>query len=291
MIGAGKGFPVAPDVGASLTENKSTRSAIAMSTVTSQDGTTIVFDRSGDGPAVVLFSGGPSDRSANTELAALLAPAFTVYNYDRRGRGESGDAQPYTVDREYEDLAAVIAAAGGSAALIGSSGTGNIALEAAARGLAITKLALWEPPFVVDDSRPAVPKDWGDRVNELVSTGRPGDALEYWMTTVIGVPAEIVASIRPAPFWAAMEPNAHMLVRDAALLGDFSLPAERLATVTAPTLVLDGGSMPWLSQGVRALVDVLPNAQHRTLAGQSHDIPADVLVSAVGDFLAQQLAP
>jgi pimeloyl-ACP methyl ester carboxylesterase len=257
-----------------------------MSTVTSQDGTTIAFDRLGGGPAVVLISGGPSDRSSNAELAGLLAPVFTVYNYDRRGRGESGDTQPYTIDREYEDLAAVISAAGGSAALIGNSGTGNIALEAAARGLAVTKLALWEPPFIVDGSRPAVPKEWGDRVDELVSAGRPGDALEYWMTTVIGVPAEVVASIRPAPFWAAMEPNAHMLVRDAALLSDFSLPAERLETVAVPTLVLDGGSMPWLSHGVRALMDVLPNAQHRTLPGQDHGIPADVLVSAVGDFLA-----
>ena len=257
-----------------------------MSTVTSQDGTAIAFDRLGDGPAVILISGGPSDRSANAELAGLLAPTFTVYNYDRRGRGESGDTLPYTIDREYEDLAAVIAAAGGSAALIGNSGTGNIALEAAARGLAVTKLALWEPPFIVVGSRPAVPKEWGDRVDELVSAGRPGDALEYWMTTVIGVPTEVVAAMRPAPFWAAMEPHAHMLVRDAALLGDFSLPAERLATVTVPALVLDGGEMPWLSEGVRALVDVLPNAQHRTLPGQSHAISADVLVTAVRDFLA-----
>jgi pimeloyl-ACP methyl ester carboxylesterase len=257
-----------------------------MQTVASRDGTTIVLDRSGAGPPVVLISGGPSDRSEYAQLVELLAPRFTVYNYDRRGRGDSGDTPPYAVDHEYEDLAAVIARAGGSAALIGYSGTGNIALEAAARGLPVTKLALWEPPFIVDGSRPAVPRDWGQRVDELVSAGRPGDALEYWMTTVIGVPVEVVAPMRKSPFWAAMELNAHMLVRDAALLGDFTLPAERLATVAVPTLVLDGGEMPWLSHGVRALVEVLPNARHRTLAGQPHSLPMDALVAAVTDFLA-----
>src|SRR5439155_5712196 len=112
---------------------------------------------------------------------------------------------------EFEDLAAVLAEAGGSGALIGYSGTGNIALEAAARGLPISKLALWEPPFIVDDSRPKVPQDWGQRVAELVSAGRPGDALEYWMTTVIGVPAEAVAPMRETLFWSAMEPMAHLL--------------------------------------------------------------------------------
>jgi pimeloyl-ACP methyl ester carboxylesterase len=256
-----------------------------MNTVTSNDGTAIAFDRAGAGPPVVLISGGPSDRSSNAQLAGLLAPHVTVYNYDRRGRGDSGDTPPYAVDREYEDLAAVIAEAGGAAALIGISGTGNIALEAAARGLPVSKLALWEPVFILPGSRPAVPKDWGQRVDELVSAGRPGDALEYWITTVIGTPVEAVAPLRQAPFWAAMEPNAHMLVRDAALLGDFSLPAQRLATVAVPTLVLDGGEMPWLSRGVRALVEVLPNAQHRTLAGQPHNIPMDVLVAAVVEFL------
>lgn len=255
-----------------------------MDTVTSKDGTTIPFDRSGDGPPVVLISGGPSDRSGNAQLAGLLAPRLTVYNYDRRGRGDSGDTPPYAVDREYEDLTAVIAGAGGSAALIGYSGTGNIALEAAARGLPVTKLALWEPPFIVDDSRPPVPKDWGQRIGELVSAGRPGDALEYWITTVVGAPVD--ARMRQSPLWSAMEPNAHMLVRDAALLGDFSLPAERLASVAVPTLVLDGGEMPWLSRGVRALVEVLPNAQHRALAGQPHGIAMDVLTAEVIDFLA-----
>jgi pimeloyl-ACP methyl ester carboxylesterase len=244
-----------------------------------------VYDRAGSGPPVVLISGGPSDRTTNAELFGLLAPHTTVYNYDRRGRGDSGDTPPYSIDREFEDLAAVIAEAGGSAALIGNSGTGNIALDAAARGLPISRLALWEPPFVVDDSRPPVPADWGQEVDTLVKDGRPGDALAYWMTTVVGVPSDMVDGLRHEPFFTTMEPNAHMLVRDAALLRDFSLPVERLATVEVPTLVLDGGSMPWLSHGLRRLVEVMPNAAHRSLWGQPHNLPMEVLVAEVRDFL------
>jgi pimeloyl-ACP methyl ester carboxylesterase len=259
-----------------------------MPTTTSKDGTTIAFDRLGSGPAIVLITGGPSDRTSNTPLAELLADRFTVLNYDRRGRGESGDAPEWTPDREYEDLAAVIAEAGGSAALIGNSGTGNIALEAAARGLPVTRLALWEPPFILEGTRPPVPADWGRRIDELVDAGRPGDALQYWMTEIIGVPAEYIEPIRNEPFFRAMEPNAHMLSRDADLLRDFSLPTERYAAITAPVLLLEGGSIPWLSQGLRALVEVLPNAELRTLRDQPHDISPDVLVAAVGDFLAAE---
>jgi pimeloyl-ACP methyl ester carboxylesterase len=131
-----------------------------MNTVVSHDGTTIAFDRAGDGPAVIFLGAGPTDRNANAQLAGLLAPQFTVLNYDRRGRGDSGDTAPYAVDREYEDLEAVIDEAGGSAYVFGTSGGGILALEAAARGLAITKLAVWEPPYIVDDSRPPVPKDY-----------------------------------------------------------------------------------------------------------------------------------
>jgi pimeloyl-ACP methyl ester carboxylesterase len=258
-----------------------------MPTTTSKDGTTIAFDRLGEGPAVVLISGGPADRTSNAPVAELLANRFSVLNYDRRGRGESGDAPDWTPDREYEDLAAIIAEAGGSAALIGNSGTGNIALEAAARGLPVTRLALWEPPYILEGTRLPVPADWGRRIDELVAAGHPGDALQYWMTEIIGVPAEFIEPIRNEPFWLAMEPNAHMLSRDADLLRDFSLPAERYASINAPVLLLSGGSIPWLSQGLQALVEALPNAELRALPDQQHDITPDVLVAAVGDFLAE----
>ena len=234
----------------------------------------------------MLITGGPADRSSNAPLAEQLASRLTVLNYDRRGRGESGDTLPWTPDREFEDLAAVIEEAGGSAALIGNSGTGNMALEAAARGLPVSRMALWEPPYIIEGSRPPVPADWGRQIDELVAAGRPGDALQYWMTEIIGVPAEYIVPIRNEPFWLAMEPSAHMLSRDADLLRDFSLPAERLASVAVPVLLLGGGSIPWLSQGLEVLAGALPNAELRILPGQQHDITPDVLAEAVVDFLA-----
>jgi hypothetical protein len=177
----------------------------------------------------------------------------------------------------------VIAAAGGSAALVGYSGTGKITLEATARGLAVTKLALWEPALHRRRQSPSGAQGLGParrRVGVGRSTGRRAGVLDDRRGRR---PVEAVVPMRQSPFWAAMEPNAHMLVHDAALLGDFTLPAERLTTVAVRTLVLDGGEMPWLSRGVGALVEVLPNAQHRPLAGQPHGIAMDVLAAEVID--------
>jgi pimeloyl-ACP methyl ester carboxylesterase len=261
-----------------------------MGTVTSADGTSIAFDRQGAGPPVILLYGGPGDRTSLAPLAALLAPHVTVFTYDRRGRGESGDTAPYSVEREFEDLAAVIAEAGGEAALFGSSGAGIIALEAAARGLPVTKVVAWEPPYIVDDGRPPVPPDWGGRVEELIAAGRPGDAIEYWLTEVVDVPKEYVTPMRETPFWAGMEAVAHGLVYDAKILGDFSLPAARLAVNKAPTLILDGGgaALPWLQAGVRKAVDAMPNARYEALEGQSHDVSNDVIAPVLAAFFTEE---
>ena len=202
-----------------------------MNSVTSKDGTTIEFDRSGDGPTVILVCGGSTDRSANTHLAALLASHFTVLNYDRRGRGDSGDTPPYAVQREVEDLEALLAEAGGSAFLYGTSSGAALALEAAASGLAITKLALWEPPFILENSRPRPPADTAKTYTELVSAGRRGDAVEYFMAKVVGLPPEFVAQARTQPWWPAQEALAHTLAYDATIMGDYSLPTERAASV------------------------------------------------------------
>ena len=161
-----------------------------MNKVTSSDGTTIAFDRLGEGPPVILVCGGSTDRSSNAPLAALLAGHFTVFNYDRRGRGDSGDTAPYAVEREVEDIDAVIDAAGGSAFVCGTSSGAALALEAAASGLTITKLALWEPPFILDESR-RPPADLVERYNEMIAAGRRGDAVEYFM-------AKVVAFFRPS---------------------------------------------------------------------------------------------
>jgi pimeloyl-ACP methyl ester carboxylesterase len=125
--------------------------------VCSADGTMIAFERAGQGPALILITGGLTDRTVTRSVAAELAPRFTVYAYDRRGRGSSGDTAPYSAEREVEDLAAVIGAAGGPALVFGHSSGAVLALEAAARGLAITKLAAYEPPYLTGASgrRPA----------------------------------------------------------------------------------------------------------------------------------------
>jgi pimeloyl-ACP methyl ester carboxylesterase len=253
-------------------------------TVASQDGTTIAFDRTGDGPPLILVNAGPTDRNVNAALAGLLAAQFTVLNYDRRGRGDSGDTAPYAVDREYEDLDAVIDAGGGPACVFGNSGGGILALEAAARGLAITKLAVWEPPYVLDGTRPPAPKDYQQQLRGLLAVGRRGDMVELFMTQAVGLPAEFVAPLRASPFFPSMEAVAHALVYDAMVVGDFSLPTGRLATVKAPTLVVDGGQTPWLTTAADAVASALPDAQRRSLQGQPHNVDAAAIAPVLADF-------
>ena len=255
-----------------------------MNKVTSSNGTNIAFDRMGEGPPVVLVCGGSVDRMSNAPLAAVLAEHFTVFNYDRRGRGDSGDTPPYAVEREIEDIAAVIAEAGGSSNLYGTSSGAALALEAAASGLPIMKLALWEPPFILDESaRP--PANPVESYNELGAAGRRGDAGEVFMTTVGGMPAEFVAEARNAPWWPAQEALAHTLAYDATIMGDYSLPTERAASVKAPTLVIAGGrDFPWMRATAQALADALPDGQTRTLEGQGHDVDPAVLAPALVEF-------
>ena len=260
-----------------------------MNDVRSKDGTTIAFDRSGKGTPIVLVAGALSDRRAAAPLAALLARHFTVIAYDRRGRGDSGDASPYAVEREIEDIDALIAEVGGSAFAFGHSSGAALSLEAAARGTALTKLALYEPPFIVDDSRPALPDDYLQHLAELASSDHRGDAVAYFMTTGVGVPADTVAQMRRSPMWPAMEGLAHTLPYDGAVMGDnmsgTPLPADRWASVRAPTLVMDGGASPaWARNAVQALVDVLPDARRRTLEGQDHGAAPEVVAPVLEGF-------
>jgi pimeloyl-ACP methyl ester carboxylesterase len=255
-----------------------------MDRVTSKDGTSIAFDKLGDGPPVILVTGGSVDRSSNASLADALAPDFTVFNYDRRGRGPSGDTPPYAVQREIEDIEAVIGAAGGSACLYGSSSGAALALEAAASGLPIKKLALWEPPYIVGDfKRP--PPDTARTYTELVNAGRRGDAVEYFMTTVVGLPPEFAANARTQPWWPHQEELAHTLAYDATIMADYSVPAMRCAAVAVPTLVIDGaGSFDFMGATADAVAAAIPNAQRRTLEGQSHDVSADALAPVLKEF-------
>lgn len=260
-----------------------------MHKVVSADGTSIAFDRSGRGPAVILVAGALSRRAdpVNAGLADLLAERFTVYNYDRRGRGDSSDTQPYAVEREVEDIAALIEAAGGSAYCYGISSGGVLALEAARRLPSITKLAVYEPPFIVDGSRPPRPRDYVQQLDTMTAEGRPGDAVAYFMTAAAGIPAEFVAGMRGQPFWAGLEAIAHTIAYDGRVMGDTMhgepLPAE-WATLTTPTLVLDGGRTPAFHTSALALAELLPNARHETLAGQEHNVEPQAIAPVLATF-------
>ncbi|MEV0347276.1 alpha/beta hydrolase [Nonomuraea sp. NPDC050680] len=262
-----------------------------MHTVLSADGTRIAYDRSGSGPALIYVTGALCDRSTGAPLAALLAPYFTVFTYDRRGRGDSGDTAPYQVEREVEDLAAVIAEAGGAAAAYGMSSGAALALRAAAQGVAITRLALFEPPYSPDDAdRPARARAYEAELTELLTAGRRGDAVELFMTTV-GLPAELIGRMRGAPMWPALEALAPTLAYDAAVMGNGStgsaLPVELAAKVGVPVLVADGGAGPaWLRDMARRLADALPEGRHRTLEGQTHDVDPQVLAPVLREFLS-----
>jgi len=254
-------------------------------TVRSKDGTEIGFDRIGDGPPVVLVSGGSVDRSSHARLADALASDLTVLNYDRRGRGPSGDTPPYAIEREIEDVAAVIEAAGGRAAIYGSSSGAVLALWAAEAGLPITKAALWEPPFI-PEGFPRPPEDQVERYERMVAEGRRGDAVEYFMTRVVGLPPEFVAGARQQPFWAATEALAHTLAYDARIMGDYRIPVERAAAITTPTVVIAGGAdMPFMRETAQSLADALPNGEVRLLDGQGHDVDVTVLAPVLASYL------
>jgi len=258
-----------------------------MKKIPSKDGTIMAFDREGQGPAVILVCGGSTDRTANAPLAALLKPHLTVFNYDRRGRGDSGDTPPYAIEREVEDLGALLREAGGSAGVYGTSSGAALALEAAARGLPITKLALWEPPFMVDDTRERPPADQVAQYNHMVAAGRRGDAVEYFMTKVVGLPAEFAAQARSSPWWPAQEALAHTLAYDATIMGDYSLPVERAASVTATTLVIAGGASPaWMRNSAQTLAETLPHGQYRMLEDQEHNVAPEAMAPVLVEFFS-----
>ena len=260
-----------------------------MEDVRSADGTRIAFDRLGSGPPLILVVGACNTRATTAPLADALQDAFTVLNYDRRGRGDSGDTLPYAVEREMDDLDALITEAGGAAAVFGYSSGANLALQAASRGLGITELALYEPPFVVDPTSHArPPADLVERLTELIASDRRGDAVELFQTKVLRIPPEIGAQRRHAPFRPALEEMAHTLVYEALILGDLSLPTGLLASIRTPTLVIEGEKSPAaLRAAARAVADVLPEGRLCTLAGETHDISPGPTAAVLMEFLSR----
>lgn len=263
-----------------------------METVRSKDGTTIAYDLTGDGPPVILVTGALGTRGDDPlSPAKAVGSRFTAITYDRRGRGDSGDTPPYSVEREVEDIAALIEAVGGTAYAYGISSGAVLALEAANRLPGIAKLAMYEPPFIIDASRPPLPADYVPRLNALVAEGRRGDAVELFMTAAVGIPAAYLGPMRADPSWASMEKVAHTIAYDGMVMGETMsgkpLPADRWTSVVAPTLVIAGGnSEPFFHDGARALADLLPNARYRTLEGQDHAVSPDALAPVLTEFFA-----
>jgi len=265
-----------------------------MEGVISKDGTPIAFDCSGKGSPIILVDGALCYRASGPmgPLAALLTPHFTVFKYDRRGRGDSGDTAPYAVEREVEDIEALIKEAGGSAYVYGISSGAALALEAANRLPGVEKLALFEAPFIVDDSRPPIPENYLAQLNELIASGRRGAAVRLFMK-LVGVPAIFVVLMRFMPGWSRLTAVAHTLPYDITIVKDNErgkpLPARRWASVTVPTLVVVGGKSPaWMRHAMQALGDVLPNAKRRTLEGQTHMVSAKALAPVLVEFFNGQ---
>jgi pimeloyl-ACP methyl ester carboxylesterase len=264
-----------------------------MTTVRSADGTTIAYTRAGQGAPLILVDGALCRRSFGPmpKLAAQLTPYFTVYTYDRRGRGESGDTQPYAPDREVEDLEALIALAGGTVYLHGTSSGAGLALEAAKQLRSIAKLAVYEPPFIVDGTRAPLPDDWLPRLTQLAGSDRPGEAVKMFMRFV-GAPAVFTAVMPLTPVWGKLKAAAPTLPYDVTIVQGHQrglpLTPGEWAAVKPPTLVAAGGKSPaWITNGTRALAGALPDAAYRTLPGQNHMVKPRAIAPVLTEFFTQ----
>ncbi len=261
-----------------------------MEKVISKDGTAIAFDRVGSGPPLILVDGALCYRGSGpmAPLAALLAPHFTVYTYDRRGRGDSGDTAPYAVEREVEDIDALIKEAGGSAFVYGISSGAGLALEAANRGLVVRKLALYEAPFIVDDTRAPVPADVVQQLERLIAADRRSDAVRLFMK-LVGVPAVFVALMRFMPAWSKLKGVAHTLPYSLTIVSDNQrgrpLPLTRWTTPRCPRSSSPAArARAWMRNAMQALARVLPSAKHYTLEGQTHMVSAKALAPVLAEF-------
>lgn len=263
-----------------------------MKTIISKDGTKIAFEKQGNGPAIILVASAAADHHDAAQLAEQLANHFTVYNYDRRGRGQSSDALQYAVEREVEDIEALITEAGGSACLFGSSSGAVLALEAANILVdSVIKLFLYEPPFIINDSRAPVSIDYVQHLNDLIEEGKRSEAVEYYMSDALGIPSEYLVHMKADPSWNVMESMAHTLAYDGMVMGNTQsgnpLPADRW-NVSVPTSIMIGeNTEPFFHDAAKELANLLPYGEYHILSGQDHSAvmmaPA-VLAKEIIDF-------
>ncbi|WP_128437441.1 alpha/beta fold hydrolase [Streptomyces cyaneus] len=250
----------------------------------SADGTSIAYEISGEGPPVILISGAMSTGGTVAPLAVPLSEHFRVVVYDRRGRGESGDTAPYAVEREVEDLAALIEAVGGEAALYGTSSGGALALEAAASGLPVRQVAVYEVPFAVYEGGAKERAQYTERLTEALAEGRRGDAVELFLR-LAGMAEQMIQGARQSPMWRGMETIASSLAYDNAVMGDGLVPRDRLASITVPVLAVAGSASPaWMQEAARAVAEIVPGGSHRSLPGQTHMVEPEVLGPVLVEF-------
>jgi pimeloyl-ACP methyl ester carboxylesterase len=271
---------------------KQTHHASPLTQVMSADGTLIAFEQMGAGPPLILVGGATCDAARMRPTADRLARDFAVINYDRRGRGDSGDTLPYAVEREVEDIAALISRAGGRASVYGHSSGAALALHAAAQGLPIDRLILHEPPYSPDvEEHRREAREYGEQLESLLVEGRRGDALELFFA-LVGMPPEVIGEMRRGPSWPAFEALAPTLAYDSAVMGDIThggtVPADVARRVTTPTLVLVGGASPeWMIDVGREVADTVRDGELRILDGQEHVVAPEVLAPVLEEFLRE----
>ncbi|MGH3690350.1 MAG: alpha/beta fold hydrolase [Microbacterium sp.] len=269
-----------------MTESNASAAAV------SADGTVIAFNAWGEGEPLILIDGAtayPALNPTNEQVGRLLSGEFRTYAYDRRGRGRSTDTAPYAIEREIEDIAALIEIAGGPVTLFGWSSGAVLALDAAAAGLPVKRLAVFEPPFVIDDTRPPLPADYVQRLDAAVADDRPGDAVALFMTAAAGMPEEMVEGMRHSDFWPVLEAVAPTIAYDGRIMGTTMsgtpLPTDRWASIAIPTLVMHGtGTFPSIITAAQALSELLPTATLLPVDGENHDVAAEVLAPVLREF-------
>jgi len=253
-------------------------------TTISRDGTSIAYQRTGEGPAVVLVSGAMSTGATVAPLGVPLSGGFTVVSYDRRGRGQSGDTEPYEVAREVEDLAALIDALGGEAWLYGHSSGGALVLEAAASKLPLRGVAVYEVPYAVYEGGAKERAEYTENLTAALGEGRRGDAVELFLR-LTGLAEEMIQGARNSPMWPGMESIAPSLAHDDAVMGDGLVPRERLAAIDVPVLSLAGSASPaWMREAARTVAETVPRGTYRVLEGQAHTVDPNVLAPALTEF-------
>jgi len=259
-----------------------------MATVISKDGTKIAYSKTGKGQPVIMVDGAMCSRAfgPTTEMAKLLAEDFTVITYDRRGRNESGDTLPYSVDKEIEDLDALIKEAGGSVFMVGFSSGAALTLNAAAKGLNIKKMVLYEAPYVMNMGGHNPPADAEAQFKQLIAAGKRSAAVKFFMKDLVGMPAIFPMIMSLTPVWSKLKAVAHTLPYDAAVMAGFTLPTKLAASVTTPTLVAGGEKSPIsLRNAVEQLAKTIPNAQIKLLKGQDHKVSSKAIVPVLADYL------